>query len=799
MGNTIKILHLSDLHISEKYWNFSGENDGDVSKPKLIETREALVKFLKNQKINFIAITGDIVNNGSEKTSWKKAFKFIDILVKSVKINKRNVFIVPGNHDLNRDPLLLKERYNFFIKYYNTFYANKKGDKNIDKISFQDPMLVFRKEKWVYSFPKEKVNFIPLYSPLVNPEDRVDPNLKKIITLNPSEFLINDHWKNYLSDKLINKKQYALISKSCKKIENIIKKTILNKSDIHKKWFKYFDRGFIAKDQLEKIDKPLAESQINICLFHHHPLPIVRYSASSDYNIFPETNILSNGIEVIKALADKNINIILHGHRHQKNYYQFSDKKFVVIGAPSFIVRNNEVKTSDDSNFNGFNIIEINNLKLQLEINIKEVELIFQPGPKFRFRKDQTSLITIERYETPKILSYQLGLKELGNQILESMAGETILHYKPDAQWRTKKKGKYFTPFTEFIHEIVKKGDVLYDLADIVAIEYEDIKIISDKLIEFNKKIKLTKYSDKKQIETIHAFFNYFMKKITPLIKNSIYELLKKNNRSFIKFLKRENEKSDEFRQYLYSLEIFKCLINVDWHVHKAIYFLSDAANVLTHHDMNETNEGKYRWLLESLLELSFLKNYQLSWLPFRFKNYKLKSIVAFNGNNNNAIMIGFEEEDNQNHPVLKLKPIYKNKNDENIYEDLKALLSKNIYPVTNLLIENFPILINGTIHLETLYIIAKVYNINIDIFNRFCNKIKSLNKERETDYFNTDSFNPSLINNNKIKESIEKIYNMNTSKLMSTNKNKVLNENRLHWDEEDYLYVKKNLKADFK
>ena len=84
------ILHLSDLHISDK----------------LTSTLNALIRDVSNNKelINsnvIIVITGDIINRGNYKYR-NTAIDFFDNLKKSFdqkKINIIDVQIVPGNHD----------------------------------------------------------------------------------------------------------------------------------------------------------------------------------------------------------------------------------------------------------------------------------------------------------------------------------------------------------------------------------------------------------------------------------------------------------------------------------------------------------------------------------------------------------------------------------------------------------------------------------------------------------------------------------------------------------------------------
>lgn len=56
---------------------------------------------IKLQDIDYIVISGDFVDNGSDQTAMKKAFNFIKIVSSKLKIPFEKIIIVPGNHDLS--------------------------------------------------------------------------------------------------------------------------------------------------------------------------------------------------------------------------------------------------------------------------------------------------------------------------------------------------------------------------------------------------------------------------------------------------------------------------------------------------------------------------------------------------------------------------------------------------------------------------------------------------------------------------------------------------------------------------
>ena len=83
-----KILHFSDLHIQKN-------NNATTRTFKFITLK---LKEIAPSEDTVILITGDIVDNGSNKKYWKAAEPLINELKKYYPLNQ-NLFVVPGNHD----------------------------------------------------------------------------------------------------------------------------------------------------------------------------------------------------------------------------------------------------------------------------------------------------------------------------------------------------------------------------------------------------------------------------------------------------------------------------------------------------------------------------------------------------------------------------------------------------------------------------------------------------------------------------------------------------------------------------
>jgi predicted MPP superfamily phosphohydrolase len=97
---SIRILHLSDIHYEKGVKN----RFKDTIVDPLIKELE---KINSDKKINLILITGDLINKGNAGyDSTETAFDnfnndFIEPIIKKIGIDKKCIFFVPGNHDVN--------------------------------------------------------------------------------------------------------------------------------------------------------------------------------------------------------------------------------------------------------------------------------------------------------------------------------------------------------------------------------------------------------------------------------------------------------------------------------------------------------------------------------------------------------------------------------------------------------------------------------------------------------------------------------------------------------------------------
>ncbi|WP_027879003.1 metallophosphoesterase [Mesoflavibacter zeaxanthinifaciens] len=135
----IRILHITDLHFTNKI-------GGRTKQQKLIENY--LNDLEQNVKeVDFVIFSGDLVSKGSEFKDFELAGEnFLLKTIEYLNTNKTNLFICPGNHDVDRNNVsrsvvkYLDEEVNNNDK-LNDFFRND----NPDLIASHKPLSNYRK------------------------------------------------------------------------------------------------------------------------------------------------------------------------------------------------------------------------------------------------------------------------------------------------------------------------------------------------------------------------------------------------------------------------------------------------------------------------------------------------------------------------------------------------------------------------------------------------------------------------------------------------------------------------------
>jgi len=187
----IGILHLSDIHFGQNHVEIIKTSENAMTEyisesKKLIED----IKILQGNglRINYIVVTGDLTETSSTE-EYEMFEAFILDLIKFLKIAKKNVIMVPGNHDINRclcQAARLRanalrqdfekpyfEKFEIFKRFFDGFYNDTLWEENDLKYHFNESKLFVN-----YFFPEEKIIFCGLNSSI--DESELAPHYGKI-------------------------------------------------------------------------------------------------------------------------------------------------------------------------------------------------------------------------------------------------------------------------------------------------------------------------------------------------------------------------------------------------------------------------------------------------------------------------------------------------------------------------------------------------------------------------------------------------------------------------------------------
>lgn len=129
----MKILHLSDLHFT------ANSISQDVVISSLLKKIEDICR--EGEKPNIIILTGDIAFSGKEE-EYAKAKNFIDKIAQLCEIGVEGIFIIPGNHDVDRSKI---EK-----KFFNWYYKFTKEEELNDVLTTSHAMDIIKEGTKAY-------------------------------------------------------------------------------------------------------------------------------------------------------------------------------------------------------------------------------------------------------------------------------------------------------------------------------------------------------------------------------------------------------------------------------------------------------------------------------------------------------------------------------------------------------------------------------------------------------------------------------------------------------------------------
>ena len=139
------ILFISDIHYTDDESRSQFCKDDKKSYYQKWENYLMSLEQKNNIKIKYLIITGDVVDT-AKKNEYKEIANILQRLCTTLKIEKKNVLMLPGNHDINRSKLenycdeegidvnkaatLFEVKLQNFIQFYKDFFQTEEFDVN---------------------------------------------------------------------------------------------------------------------------------------------------------------------------------------------------------------------------------------------------------------------------------------------------------------------------------------------------------------------------------------------------------------------------------------------------------------------------------------------------------------------------------------------------------------------------------------------------------------------------------------------------------------------------------------------
>ena len=310
-SSKLRIAVISDIHISS-----------DDPERNAVKTSEKLIECLKNEEFKYLILNGDLVHNGSNLEDFKLAKTFLNNTIKETDLDKRDVFYVAGNHDIN-----LKELKNINRKYL----SNDKGRSIYEK---RNELLTLKKQG-----KRRKLNleyFEPVFKNYIDlfKGNGFEP-YRNLYTPPKSK---KKHWLNYLCGYRILEEGIIIFSTNS---SWFAEKGLLGKLTLGKE---------IVKKNIESIKKE--KENIVLTCIHHDPIVDLDWESTVS-----NSRAYSTTYDDISEISSA----IITSHRHilpsSLSYYQ---SKNLTLATGSIYDNKNHL--------NSFKILEIDLSSKQITV-----------------------------------------------------------------------------------------------------------------------------------------------------------------------------------------------------------------------------------------------------------------------------------------------------------------------------------------------------------------------------------------------------------------------------------------------
>lgn len=491
----ISCLHIADVHI------------GHIRSNSVEDFYSTICRDLKdkNQKIDLIICTGDLIDGKSKKTkelSFKVSVFFHNLLNRINKdklyahkeLDVTDVLFVPGNHDINRNN---ENKYDFYDCFLSDFYGDSKKTLYSNGNQFYSVIKIYNDEKIV---------FVGLNSCMG----------KKELSEQDSEWIEELNFDNLNLEK--------------NKEDEIIELLKTSKT-------KYDDYGEISTAQLHDTFDNL-KAQIGdfspytiVCFFHHHIYPFPEI-----YNKYGDSSMIRNFPNILNDLIANNIRFILHGHKHTPISRFVTTNKYFENPRKSLYVFSTGTLTNDGNR--SFEVVDIFSPNEMIEAEVHKYmysneELLHcsdicvppslnENGSKAALLCDllrQHDFSLYNWFKTEIEERDNISLKFQVDHIIEDIE-KTILHFSGISQDLIQNSNIIAIILFSIRYRIIQTDSICNNSNNSKLIEYLDSqarKIISDPKY----------YQDIKQLLSIEKK-ELFNKKLKNILENTNYSSFKK-------------------------------------------------------------------------------------------------------------------------------------------------------------------------------------------------------------------------------------------------------------------------------
>lgn len=302
MGKQAMLLHLSDLHLSNKPVNIEDIKE-DIGTKKHVTTPKHLFRKTMNElslklkrdgnKLSGILISGDCKYEDGTETSQIKSF-LLDTF-KDLGIGSDNILVTPGNHDvLKSSPHSSQERYADFISTWRSY--PRCITPLLDGIDFDDDgafnpgieeslsqHYLVDKEANLLVIPLNSANWSQVKKELPTELAKVWDDIPERLSSNPDEIIL---YRQLLTKQIT------------------------------------VDAALISNDQIESIkyliEHVATKDMVVVVVMHHHISSFSKVEEHKPYADLLNANVLK------QRLKEWNVQVLIHGHKHyRKTFFDY--------------------------------------------------------------------------------------------------------------------------------------------------------------------------------------------------------------------------------------------------------------------------------------------------------------------------------------------------------------------------------------------------------------------------------------------------------------------------------------------